>query len=206
MSDRSSAWTEYLTSAHRLDAVRREAANVAATEAEAVATARAEIPVVQARLGLQAGRLLDAALQAGVTPPAVVPGPAEQHAAENTVAGGPAVVLAAVRQARSTVDVADAALARIDEKESPQVVRNLVAYGPAAGLATLIQLGFTLMVDDRTRTFYAAACGLTMATILFGVAWLLLGAIYPRRPKTPEIGAVVCAAPVVLVAFLFLIT
>ncbi len=201
--ERASAWSEYLSSAHRLDAVRREAAVAAATEAEAVVTARAELPVVQARLGLQAARMLDAASHAGVQPPVLVPNAAEQHAAEMAVAGGPKVVVAALRQARSTVEVADAALARIDDEQNP-AVQNLVAYGPAAAVATLIQLVFAFMVDDRARVFYAAACGLTLAAMLFGVAWVLLGLVYPGRPKTPEVGALVCAAPVVLTTFLFI--
>jgi hypothetical protein len=205
VGDRGSAWSEYLSSAHRLDAVRRQAAAVAAAEAEAVVTARTELPVVQARLGMQAARMLDAALQAGVQPPTLVPSVTEQRSAEMAVAGGPRVVVAALRQARSTVDVADAALARMDDVERGQAVQNLVAYGPAAALTTAIQLVFALLVDERSQVFYAAACGLTMGAMLFGMAWVLLGIIYPGRPKTPEIGALVCTAPVVLVAFLFMI-
>jgi len=205
VSDRGSAWTEYLSSAHRLDAVRREAAASAAADAEAVVTARSELPVVQARLGLQAARMLDAALQVGVQPPVLVPNSAEQRSAEMAVSGGPKVVVAALRQARSTVDVADAALARVDSPARGVAVQNMVAYGPAAAVATLIQLVFALLVDDRTRVFYSAACGLTMAAMTFGAAWVLLGILYPGRPKTPEIGAVVCTAPIVLVAFLFML-
>ena len=120
-----------------------------------------------------------------------------------TVSGGPKVVVAALRQARSTVEVADAALAGMGEERSP-VIQNLMVYGPAAGVATLMQLVFAFLVDDRTRVFYAAACGLTLAAMLFGVAWVLLGVIYPGRPKTPEVGALVCGAPVVLTTFLFI--
>jgi hypothetical protein len=203
MSERSDAWADYLSSAHRLDAVRREAASAAAAEAEAVAQARAELPTVQARLTIQAGRLLEAALETGTAPPALVPGAVEQHAAENAVAGGPAVVLAALRQARSTVDVADASLARIGEREAPQAIRNLVAYGPAGFVAAVIQLAFTLLVDPRTKVFYAFTCGLTMAAMFWGVAWLLLGVVYPHRPKTPRFGALACALPVSLVFLLF---
>ncbi|WP_020522978.1 hypothetical protein [Catelliglobosispora koreensis] len=203
--DVSAVWNDYLTSVQRLDSVRREAASAAAAEAEAVASARTELPVVQARIGIQAGRLLEAALQAGTAPPPLVPNTAEQKTAAQTVAGGPAVVLAALRQARSTVDVADAALARLDQAEQPQAVRNLIAYAPAAGLATLIQFGFALLVDDRTRTFYAGICGLIMAAMLFGAAWVALGIVQPRKPKTPEIGALVCFSPVVLVTLLFAI-
>lgn len=196
-------WSDYLNSAHRLDAVRRDAASAAAAEAEAVAQARTELPIVQARLTIQAGRLLEAALENGGTPPALVPGPAEQQAAEHAVAGGPAVALAALRQARSTVDVADAALARLGEREAPQAIRNLVAYGPAGFVAMVIQLGFTLLVDPRTKVFYAFACGLTMAAMFWGAAWILLGVIHPRKDKTARFGAAVCALPVALVFLLY---
>src|SRR5688500_12586614 len=85
VGDRGTAWSEYLSSAHRLDAVRRQAAAVAAAEAEAVVTARTELPVVQARLGMQAARVLDAAQQAGVQAPVLVPSAAEQRSAEMAV-------------------------------------------------------------------------------------------------------------------------
>lgn len=205
MSDKTAAWTEYLTAIHRLDAVRREAAAVAAGEAEAVATARAELPSIQARLTIQAGRLHESALQAGAAPPPLAPSPAEQHAAAQAVGGGPHVVLTAVRQARSEVDVAESALSRLDESGSGQGVRNLLAYGPAAGVAVLIQVVFCLLADPRTRDFYAFACGLTMAALLFGVAWVIVAIAFPRRPKTPQLGALVCFAPVILVAILFVV-
>ncbi|WP_117211347.1 hypothetical protein [Allorhizocola rhizosphaerae] len=205
MSDKTAAWTEYLAAAHRLDSVRREAASAVAAEAEAVGAARSELPTVQARLAIQAGRLLESALQAGVAPPTLVPSPAEQHIAEHAVQGGPHVVLTALRQARSEVDVADAALSRLDEPEPGQIKRNLLVYGPAGAVATLIQVIFALLADPRTREFYAIACGLTMAALLFGVAWLLVSLVFPRRPKTPVIGAIACLAPVVFAAFLFIV-
>ena len=198
MSERGEAWADYVDAAHRLDAVRREAASEAAAEAEAVAQARTELPTVQSRLGVQANRLLEAALDAGGTPPILVPGPAEQHVAQNAVAGGPAAVLEALQQARSTMDIADGVLTRV-EREPPQAIRNLVAYGPAGFVATVVQIVFTLLVDPRTKILYAFFCGFTMAVMFWAAAWLLLGVIYPRKDKTPRFGLAICALPVALV-------
>jgi hypothetical protein len=206
VTDKTAApWNDYLSAAHRLDAVRREAAQSAASEAEAVVTARGEIPGVQARLAIQAGRLLESALQAGVSPPALVPGPVEQHAAEQAVEGGPHVVLTALRQARSEVDVADSALARLDEPEAGQLLRNLPFYGAAGGVATLIQVLFALLAEPGTREPYALACGLVMAGMLWAIAAVLISIVHPRRPRTVRAGAVVTAAPVLLAALLFTI-
>lgn len=201
MSERSAAWAEYLAAAQRLDAVRREAADTAAVESAAVVAARDELPTVQARLSMQAARLLDSAARTGSAAPVLQPGPAEQRAAEQAVVGGPAVALAALRQARATVDVADAALARLDDsRSSSQVPRNLLVYGPLALVVLTAQLVFSFLVDQRTRPFYAAGCGLSLALLAFGVGWLLVGLIYPNRPRTPAVGALVCFAPIIFTA------
>ncbi|HEX6685352.1 MAG TPA: hypothetical protein VF062_21385 [Candidatus Limnocylindrales bacterium] len=205
MSDKTAAWTEYLAAAHRLDTVRREAAQAAAAESEAVATARSELPNVQARLAIQAGRLLESALQASVAPPALVPGPVEQHAAAQAVEGGPHVVLTALRQARSEVDVADSALARLDEPEPGQLKQNLLIYGPAGALAMIVQVVFALLADPRTREFYAFACGLTMAVTLWGMAVAVVSLVHPRKPRTAKTGLLVTLAPALIAAILFLV-
>jgi hypothetical protein len=198
-------WSDYLSAAHRLDAVRREAAQTAAAEAEAVVTARGEIPGAQARLTIQAGRLLESALQAGVSPPALVPGPVEQHTAEQAVEGGPHVVLTALRQARSEVDVADSALARLDEPEAGELAHNLPFYGGAGAVATLVQVMFALLADPSTREVYAVACGLIMAGMLWAIAAVLISILYPRRSRTARAGALVTVTPVVLAALLFIL-
>jgi hypothetical protein len=203
--DKTAAWTEYLTAAHRLDTVRREAAHAAAAEAEAVATTRSEIPGVQARLAIQAGRLIESALQAGVIPPALAPGPVEQHAAAQAVEGGPHVVLTALRQARSEVDAGDSAQARLDEPDTGQLKQNLLFYGSAGAIAMLIQVAFALLSDPRTREFYAVFCGLVMAGMLWAIAAVLISIIHPRKPSTPRIGALVTLAPVALAALLFFV-
>jgi hypothetical protein len=206
MTEGNDAWSDYLSSAHQLDAVRREAVLAAAEEAEAVAAARAELPTLQSRLEAQAARLHEAALERDVPPPPLAPGAEEKEAAQGAVAGGPGAVLGAVRQAGSTMDAADAALARMSRRQVPQAIRNLVAYGPAAFVAMVVQLVFTLLVDQRTKVFYAFVCGLTMAAMFWGVAWLVLGLAYPRKNKTPRFGAFVCAVPVFLVFLLYALT
>jgi hypothetical protein len=201
MSEKSSAWSDYLAAAHRLDAVRRDAAEVMAGESAAVAAARDELPEVQARLAMQAGRLLETAARVGAPPPVVQPGPAERSAAAQAVAGSPTVALATIRQARSTIDVADASLAGIDgfgSQNSEQAQRNLLVYGPLGLAALAIQILFALLVDDRTRILYAAACGFTFSAAAFVVGWLLVGLIFPKRPKTALLGAVACFAPALL--------
>jgi hypothetical protein len=198
-------WTDYLAAAHRLDTVRRDAAQAAAAEAEAVATACDEIPGIQARLATQAGRLRESALQAGASPPAVVPGEVEQRAAAQAVEGGPHAVLTALRQARSEVDVADSALARLNEPEAGQLMGNLLFYSGAGLAATVIQVLFALLAEPATRNVYAVACGLIMAGMLWAITAVLISILHPRRPRTARAGALATAAPVVLTALLFLI-
>lgn len=203
--DRTAAWTEYLAAAHRLDTVRREAAHAAAAEAEAVASARGELPAVQARLAVQAGRLLESALRAAVAPPALLPDQEEQQAAVQSVQGGPQAVLAALRQAHTEVGVADGVLARLDGPDTGQLKRNLLFYGPAGGGATLIQVMFALLADPRTREFYAVACGLVMAAMLWAIAAVLISIVRPRSPRTALVGALVTLAPVALAALLLIV-
>lgn len=206
MTDKTLApWADYLAAAHRLDTVRRDAAQAAAAEAEAVTTALDEIPKVQARLSIQAGRLLESALQTGDSPPALVPATVEQHTAAQAVEGGPHFVLTALRQARSELDVADGMLGRLDEPEAGQFAQNLLFYGGAGGVAALIQVMFALLADVGTREIYAVACGLVMAGMLWAIAAVLISVLHPRRSRTARAGALVTLAPVVLAALLFII-
>ncbi|GAA1399609.1 hypothetical protein [Catellatospora coxensis] len=199
MSERSAAWAEYLGAAQRLDTVRREAADSAAGEASALAAARDELPTVQARLGMQATRLLDTAGRAGVPAPVLQPGPAELLAATEAVGGGPAVALAALRQAGANVEVADGALARFDDEGSgSQTLRNLLVYGPMGLLALLVQLAVAGLAGDGAQVFFAAVSGLLLGPLAFGAGWLLVGTIYRDRPRTAAVGAFACIAPVLL--------
>ncbi|BCJ71531.1 hypothetical protein CS0771_10750 [Catellatospora sp. IY07-71] len=203
MSERSTAWSEYLAAAHRLDTVRREAADAAAGEASALAAARDELPTVQARLTMQAATLVDAADRAGTPAPVLQPGPAEMHDAAQAVAGGPAVALAALRQAVAHVDVADGALARLDDEGTgPQALRNLLVYGPLALVAMLVQLAVAGLAEPDAQLFFAAVCGLVLAPLALGAGWLVTGMVYPERSRTPQVGALVCVAPALLVVLL----
>jgi hypothetical protein len=137
-----SAWEEYLAAAQRLDAVRRSAATAAGEQAEAVQDAREELTAVRARLVPQQARLR----AMGVPAPELVPAPAEVAEAGLAMAAGPAAVLAGLRQARGTADVADVMVTatRLPASASGPTGRRswvhaLVVYGPFA-LAVLVLL------------------------------------------------------------------
>lgn len=203
MSERSAAWADYVVAAQRLDTVRREAADSAAGEATALGAARDELPTVQAQLSIQATRLLDAADRAGAPPPVLQPGPAELHAAAQAVSGGPAVALAALRQAGANVSVADGALARLgDEGTGSQSLRNLLVYGPLSLTALLVQLAVAGLAGDGAQVFFAAVCGLVLAPLAFGAGWLLVGMVYPERPRSAAVGAFACIVPALLAVLL----
>lgn len=139
-----SAWEEYLAAAQRLDAVRRGAATAAGEQAEAVQDAREELTAVRARLVPQQARLR----ALGVPEPELVPAPDEVAAAGRAMAAGPAAVLAGLRQARGTADVADVMVTATrlpssvlggTSRRRRTWVHALVVYGPFA-LAVLVLL------------------------------------------------------------------
>lgn len=188
-------WQEYLDAAHRLDSVRREAAATAAAEQQALRTAREELPAVKARLALQQQRLSELALRSNA---ALDLGPTatDTQSAERAVAGGPAVVLAALRQARSTVDVADAALAQAPVKAPTSLRRNLFIYGAMALAAVIIHVAFVSLVDDRTKWLYAGCTAFLLTLASFGVGWVITGIV--SRSRTALLGLIICALPLVV--------
>ncbi|GIG85218.1 hypothetical protein [Plantactinospora endophytica] len=99
------AWQDYLAAAQRLDAVRRSAATAAAEQERGVHSAREELAGVRARLVPQQSRLR----ALGVAEAELVPSAPEVAVAGQAMVGGPQSVLAALREARSTADAADAA-------------------------------------------------------------------------------------------------
>jgi hypothetical protein len=103
----SGAWEEYLAAARRLDAVRRNAANVAGGHAQAARAADEELAAVRARLAPRRSWLRTL----GVPEEELLPAQPEVAEAARRTAGGPEAVLVALRQAQLTVDAADAALA-----------------------------------------------------------------------------------------------
>jgi hypothetical protein len=191
----TSPWQEYLDAAHHLDSVRREAAAAVAGEQQALRAAREELPAVKARLALQQQRLTELALRTGASLD-LSPTAADMHAAERAVAGDPAVVLTALRQARSTVDIADAALARSPAHSPISIRRNVTIYGAMALAAVVIHVGFIMLVDDRTKPLYAGCTAFLLTLVSFGIGWIITGMF--SRTRTPVLGALVCALPLVL--------
>jgi len=192
-----------LEAAERLDTVRRDAAAAVAAEQAALRTAREELPPIRARLALQQQRVTEMAAQAGRLVPALAPAGADTAAADRAVAGGPAVILAALRQARSTVDVADAALAQAPTAPPSAVFRNLTVYGGLAAAAVIAQVVFVLLVSERTRPLYAGCTGFLLALLSFGVGWIVTGVI--SRSRTAALGLVVCALPLMASTAVFTI-
>lgn len=188
-------WQEYLDAAHRLDSVRREAATAAAAEQQALRTAREELPAVKARLALQQQRLTEFAVRTGAVLD-LSPTGADVQAAERAVAGGPAVVLAALRQARSTVDVADAALAQSPAPSPTSFRRNVVIYGAMGLAALIIHVAFIMLVDDRTKPLYAACTAFLLTLVAFGIGWAVTGMV--SRTRTPLLGLVLCGLPLAI--------
>lgn len=191
-------WQDYLNAAQRLDAVRREAAEVVAAEAAALRAAREELPAVRARIALQQQRLSEIAASGGGSPPALIPTQADAAAANRQVNGGPAVVLAALRQARSTVEVADAAIATGAPSRALDL-RPLLVYGPIAAVLLAVQVFLTIVSDSRVGSLvFLVPCDATMAVLGWGLGWLLVKPILKTRDRGALLGALVCALPVVL--------
>jgi hypothetical protein len=198
-------WIAYLAAARRLDVVRRGAAATAVEQAHAVQAARDELTGLRDRLAPQRNRLVQ---QFGVPETELTPTPAELAAATQMVAGGPVAVLAALRQARATADLADAAT----ESGAPVAVgggtaspwlRNLLVYGPFAAATLVVQVVLYLVAESDSLLGYGLLCGLAMPVAAFGLGWLMIGLVFRggsggRVDRTPVVGAVVCVAPVVL--------
>ncbi|MBB5871248.1 hypothetical protein F4553_004627 [Allocatelliglobosispora scoriae] len=198
-------WQDYLSATQRLDAVRREAAEVVAAEAAALTAAREELPAVRARLALQHQRLVEVATAGGGAPPPLIPTQVDTAAANRQVAGGPVVVLAALRQARSTVDVADAAIAA-GAPAGKFDLRPLLVYGPIALLLLLFQAYLLVVVDPRPGTLLLLVpCDALLAVLGWGIGWLLVAPILKTKQRAGGLGAIVCALPVALVMLAFLV-
>jgi hypothetical protein len=194
------AWEDYVAGARRLDAVRRGAATAAGEQAQAVRAAHDELAAVRARLAPQRAKLLDQ----GAPEAALQPSQADLASAAQSMAGGPAAVLTALRQARATADAADATvLGTMPTAGADTAVwlRNMIVYGPFAAVVLLVQIAL-YATADRDLPLYAVLCGLTMPAAAFGLGWLTIGVAFPAPPdgrveRTPLVGLAVCLAPVV---------
>ena len=192
-------WADYLAAAQRLDAVRR-AATVASTEqAASVLAAQQELAGVRARLVPQRARLVQ---EFGVPEGALRPQPADQAVAAQTVAGGPASVLASLRQARGVADAADAILVGPGPPQWRPWARNLLIYGPFAAAVLIVQIVLYLVAPSGSLPMYALVCGLSMPVLAFGLGWVTIGFVYGGGPekvdRTPVVGVIACLTPVLL--------
>ena len=200
MSDATGPWADYLAAAQRLDAVRRVASSAANEQAATVQAAVQELAAVRARLAPQRARLVQ---DLGVPESDLVPLETDLMAATQTVAGGPAAVLAALHQARATADAADAAmLGPRSRGQWRPWARNLLVYGPFAAAVLIVQIVLYLVAPSGSVPTYALLCGLSLPVLAFGLGWVTIGYVYGGGPgkvdRTPLIGAVACLAPVLL--------
>ncbi|GAB1643503.1 hypothetical protein [Krasilnikovia sp. MM14-A1259] len=193
-------WDEYLAAAQRLDAVRRAASTAAGKQAATVQAAQQELSGVRARMAPQHARLVQ---ELGVPEVDLAPQAADQVLAAQAVAGGPAAVLEALRQARVTADAADAALLGPGPPAPWRPwARNLLVYGPFAAAVLLVQIVLYLVAPAGSLPTYALLCGLSMPVLAFGLGWVTLGFVYGgegrKVDRTPLVGAVTCLTPVLL--------
>jgi hypothetical protein len=194
-------WADYLAAAQRLDTVRRAATTAVSEQAATVQAAGHELVAVRARLAPQRARLVQ---DFGVPMESLTPTDAELMQATQAVAGGPAVVLAALRQARGTADAADATmLAGTGQHRTWRPwARNLMVYGPFAAAVLIVQIVLYLVAPSGSVPTYALLCGLSMPVLAFGLGWVTIGFVYGGGPgkvdRTPIIGAIACLTPVLL--------
>ncbi|MEH1165767.1 hypothetical protein V6V47_10310 [Micromonospora sp. CPCC 205539] len=199
----TTAWSEYLAAARQLDGVRRGAAAAAGEQARSAEAAREELTVVRTGLASQQERLR----ALGVPAISLVPSPPELTEAARSMAGGPAAVLAALRDARSRAEAADATLAargRLRPATWPPRLRNLLVYGPLALLVPLIQIIVYAATGVGAASVAALICGLPMPAVAFVAGWIGLGRVFRANPgerldRTVRFGALVCLVPAVLV-------
>ena len=192
-------WADYLVAAQRLDALRRAASAVSAEHAAAVQAAHQELSAVRARLAPQRARLIR---DFGVPENQLVAQPADEALALPAVAGGPAAVLAALRQARATADAADGAMLGPGGRARWRPwARNLLIYGPFAAAVLIVQIVLYLVAPAGSVPTYALLCGLSMPVLAFGLGWLTIGFVYGGAEKvdrTPLVGVITCLTPVLL--------
>ncbi|SCL21034.1 hypothetical protein GA0070616_2180 [Micromonospora nigra] len=195
----SAAWVDYLAAARQLDGIRREAAIAAGEQARTVQAAREELAAVRTRLAPQEGRLREL----DVPPVSLAPSPPELQEAARLTAGGPAAVLAALREARVRAEAAEAALSAgglLRPGGWPAPLRNLLVYGPLAVLVPLLQVLVLAVTGPGAVTVAALVCGLPMPAVAFAAGWLGVWRLFGSDPAVPvdrtaRLGALVCLLP-----------
>jgi len=194
-------WADYLDAAQRLDAVRRAASTAAGEQETTLQAARQELATVRARLAPQRARLVQ---DLGVPESDLVPQTADQVLAAQAVTGGPGAILAALRQARSTADAADATMINDGSRRAAAPwrpwARNLLVYGPFAAAVLIVQIVLYLVAPSGSLPTYALLCGLSMPVLAFGLGWITIGFVYGpgKVDRTPIVGAIACLTPVLL--------
>ena len=194
-------WADYLDAAQRLDAVRRAASTAAGEQEATLQAARQELATVRARLAPQRARLVQ---DLGVPESDLVPQAADQVLAAQAVTGGPGAILAALRQARSTADAADATMINDGSRRATAPwrpwARNLLVYGPFAAAVLIVQIVLYLVAPSGSLPTYALLCGLSMPVLAFGLGWITIGFVYGpgKVDRTPIVGAIACLTPVLL--------
>jgi hypothetical protein len=193
-------WGDYLIAAQRLDAIRRAATAASGEHTATVQAAQQELAAVRARLAPQRARLVR---DLGVPDGALSPQDAERAVASQMVAGGPAIVLAALRQARGSADAAEAAMAGPGPRARWRPwARNLLVYGPFAAAVLLVQMVLYLVAPSGSLPTYALLCGLSLPALAFGLGWVTIGFVYGGGPervdRTPIVGLIACLTPVLL--------
>jgi hypothetical protein len=194
-------WADYLAAAQHLDTVRRAATTAVREQAATVQAAAQELAAVRARLAPQRARLVQ---DLGVPINVLTPTDTELMQATQAVAGGPAAVLAALRQARGAADAADATMigGTAQQRAWRPWARNLMVYGPFAAAVLIVQIVLYLVAPSGSVPTYALLCGLSMPVLAFGLGWVTIGFVYGGGPgkvdRTPIVGAIACLTPVLL--------
>ncbi len=175
-------------------------ASASSEQAATVQAAQQELAAVRARLAPQRARLVQ---DLGVPEVTSRRSPPSWALAAQAVAGGPAAVLAALRQARGTADAADAAMLVGPAPPAPwrPWARNLLIYGPFAAAVLIVQIVLYLVAPSGSLPTYALLCGLSMPVLAFGLGWVTIGFVYGggagkvdrtpdrRRDRLPDAGA-----------------
>ncbi len=197
-------WAAYLAAARELDVVRRAASTVAGEQATTIGAARQELASVRARLAPQRARL---ARDFGVPELDLTPLESERAAALAAMSGGPAAILAALRQARATADAADHAfIGPLPVGSGRPWARNLLVYGPFAAAVLFVQIILYLVAPSGSLPTYTLLCGLSMPLLAFGLGWATIGFVWGadggqggvKVDRTPVLGIVTCLVPVLL--------
>lgn len=121
--------------------------------------------------------------------------------------GGASARKSAIDRAAAEVAAATAALAGQSigpwpPGGFPVWLRNLLVYGPFAVIVLLVQVALFVAAGVSAPLGYVLSCGLIMPLAAFGIGWLAVGFVFAvpgqRVDRTPLVGIVACAAPLLL--------